>query len=146
MRKITNKALIEEFGVSERVADVLTEIYEKKVTENRYIQLIEELFKEGEIPDEIRHRIISRFVESDDWLSAANELIQDCYGTEAILEEGKGDDWRDVPLIEYVNRGDTYRATIIFLSEDVGKHHYGYYISSWGDVVEMLEAKGRKFK
>ncbi len=66
----------------------------------------------------------------------ADELI-DGSGVEALyVRDGQvvTDGWDSTPLCEYVNVGDTYSPTIIYMSEE-----HAFRIGSWGDVAETWE-------
>jgi hypothetical protein len=58
-------------------------------------------------------------------LSIASEITE-CHGVEYI-EAGSN---RKSPAIEYVNAGDTYSATLMYVS---GR---GYVVGDWGTIVE----------
>lgn len=59
-------------------------------------------------------------------LSMANELIQRGFGVEKIDGGGRADS----PAIEYVNTGDGYRETLMYV------HHRGWRVGCWADIVE----------
>lgn len=62
-------------------------------------------------------------------IEAINEAL-DGFGVEALYDEG-----REL-LGEYVNFGDTYVPTVVYLIDD--KHRTpGYKIASWGDIAEL---------
>jgi hypothetical protein len=59
-------------------------------------------------------------------LSIASEIIPATYGVE-YQSAGKG---KQSPAFEYCNAGDSYRATLMYVS---GR---GYKVMCWGDLVE----------
>ena len=71
-----------------------------------------------------------------DLIAAALNQVLGTYGVEAIA----ADDCNVFapPAIEYLNTGDTYALTLVYVR---GK----WKVSSWGDEVERLEAGGEVF-
>jgi hypothetical protein len=67
-------------------------------------------------------------------MSAIDEILEGC-GVEAIFREGECIE----PILSYVNMGDTYVATIVY-----NHNSKMFHVSSWGECVEKLEAKGIK--
>ena len=63
---------------------------------------------------------------ADITMEALNEVLGG-YGVEAIFREGEL-----FPDLTYVNRGETYLPTLIYMNGEV-------ILASWGDVVEQAE-------
>lgn len=59
------------------------------------------------------------------------------HGVETIFGS---DEWADTPSIEYVNRGDTYDPTVLYLNgvTEFGRptHDGRWAVGAWGDIVE----------
>lgn len=70
-------------------------------------------------------------------LEAINEVMEG-YGTGACFSEDYSMSW---PLFSYINMGDTYGLSIIYLAKESK-----YIISTWGDMVEYYEGKRYHFK
>lgn len=80
----------------------------------------------------VRNCYISPFLDQR-WrrtmaLSAIGELVEGTYGLEMFEEEGV--------VVDYLNAGDTYSLTLLHRSDKPDQ----LVISSWGDVVEELQA------
>ena len=67
-------------------------------------------------------------LKSEMLMSAFNDAIHG-FGVEYI--EHKDDTWDICQGIDYINLGDTYKATIC-----CNRHKLSFFISSWGDIVE----------
>lgn len=72
-------------------------------------------------------------------MEALNEATRG-FGVETIHADDDGLYGQGTPVLQYVNQGDTYAATIV--RRGVNR----YAISCWGDEVEKLERRGVKVK
>lgn len=78
--------------------------------------------------------------EKDDLVNVALEAFSKAmggYGVEGLdpqyLPDRQRRNWKR-EWVSYANRGDTYDCTLLF-----DWHHERFYVSSWGDHIELLE-------
>ena len=57
-------------------------------------------------------------------------------------DDQPGDDYRDTPVLEYCNTGDSYASTVVY-RRDIDRIYIG---TSWADQVETLERKGIRIR
>lgn len=66
-------------------------------------------------------------------MTALNDLL-DAYGVEVIRDENHWDKYYGNAVLEYINMGDPYAATIV---HDLATDEY--HVMSWGDAQEAYE-------
>lgn len=69
-------------------------------------------------------------------IACAINVVIEGFGVEAIFSQRSCTQ----PYAEYVNLGDTYTTTLVYL---LGSERWR--VASWGDVVEAAERKGIRF-
>jgi hypothetical protein len=101
----------------------------------------------------LREEYQKHFPNTDKWIASCynmprryevimnmfNELLEG-FGVEAIESDRYIDNYFRYFCMEYVNLGDTYDLTIVYLTEEDR-----FICSSYGDMIEFFERKGYKF-
>ena len=92
-----------------------------------------------DIPErDVAEQRIRECYNPPDWHDVAMHVLDamaGTYGVEAI--EGDSVFW---PAAEYLNTGDTYRATLVY---DFARDRFS--VESWGDWLEKAERRGLRF-